>query len=163
MSDLLHSFDQFFSGEKPYNGGGAFGQQVGNEPYRVIYTGSQREALREQLESQLTNARKSDNELADKLEALLAKATKGEWSVDYERNDAEYGDGPDAHSGFNSYFIGTDAGRICDTLNAEVGFVEEEWDEHGCQASDYQGKHNMELVSALVNNAPAIIEALRKP
>jgi hypothetical protein len=81
MSDLLHSFDAFFYGEKPYNSGGAVGQQIGNESYRVIYTGSQREALREQLEAQLAKAR------SDALEEAAAICQKV--AIDFGGYDPE--------------------------------------------------------------------------
>lgn len=101
------------------------------------------------------------NTLADKLEALLAKATPGEWSTDYEHNDGEYGDGPDSRSGFNSYGIHIEGLVICDTLNSGVIEVEEDHHEDGCDAWDEQGNRNMELICFLKNNAEAIIAALR--
>jgi hypothetical protein len=105
--------------------------------------------------------------LCAELDALLAKATPGEWEVDSEYDeDALYSGGGGCGSGFKNFFIGTDIGgkwrTLLDTQNSDHKLIEEDYDEDGKNAWDSIGQANAALIAALRNKAPAMLTALRQ-
>jgi len=80
--------------------------------------------------------------------------TPGPWLVEYFHNEGNYGDGgPDCRSGFKSYQVTDEEGRVLfDTLNSGVAVVHEEFYEEfyeeGKSAWDEQGRKNIALARA---------------
>lgn len=100
-----------------------------------------------------------NTETLDRLEALLAKATKGPWELDSERNE-------DCHPKHHDYFIGGDVNgkwtTIFDTVNSDDKLIEEEFDEEHYHAWDAIGKANGELVVAMHAALPALLSIARR-
>lgn len=101
----------------------------------------------------------------DRIEALLAKATQGEWEIDILKSEGEYGSGPDTVAGFEVSAIYDAQGRVIfDALNSDVIEVQEDYgDEDGyVYAYDLTSAANAALIVALHNAAPALIAAARE-
>lgn len=103
--------------------------------------------------------------MREELEKLIAEATPGPWEVDTIYNeDGCYSGGGGCGQGFNDYAIYAPidgkAVQILDTSYSDDKLIEEEFDEDKKIAWDCIGKANAALIVFLVNNAPAILEAL---
>jgi len=103
--------------------------------------------------------------MREELEKLIAEATPGPWEVDTIYNeDGCYSGGGGCGQGFNDYAIYAPidgkAVQILDTSYSDDKLIEEEFDEDEKIAWDCIGKANADLIVFLVNNAPAILEAL---
>lgn len=96
------------------------------------------------------------------LREMLAKATPGEWEVDTEKTDGEYGSGPDCHSGYHASIITAGDKRICGTENSSDGEVHEEFDEDGCYAWDEVAARNMKAAATAVNTLPAALDEIER-
>ena len=94
------------------------------------------------------------------IKARADKATSGPWESDATQNEGDYGSGPDCVSGFSSYEVIAEKGRICDTINSDVAMVCEEYDEDGCTAFDEVGQANMDFIAHARTDIPALIAAL---
>ena len=94
------------------------------------------------------------------IKARADKATSGPWESDATQNEGDYGSGPDCVSGFSSYEVIAEKGRICDTINSDVAMVCEEYDEDGCTAFDEVGQANMDFIAHARTDIPALISAL---
>lgn len=92
------------------------------------------------------------------------KHTPTPWEVETVHNEGNYGDGgPDCRSGFDSFCIKDDSGRILfDTLNSDyrVGVVHEEYDEDDLRAWDEQGRVNAEFIVKSCNSIDSLVAAL---
>lgn len=97
----------------------------------------------------------------EELKRLHAKATPGEWNIDTEKNEGDYGSGDpdDVRTSFESYALHAPSGTICDTLNSDLISVNEESDgESGdIYAWDEVGERNMKWIAAIHNAFPAIL------
>lgn len=103
--------------------------------------------------------------MREELEKLIAEATPGPWEVDTIYNeDGCYSGGGGCGQGFNDFaiyaLIDGKAVQILDTSYSDDKLIEEEFDEGKKIAWDCVGKANADLIVFLVNNAPAILEAL---
>jgi hypothetical protein len=103
--------------------------------------------------------------MREELEKLIAEATPGPWEVDTIYNeDGCYSGGGGCGQGFNDYAIYAPidgkAVQILDTSYSDDKLIEEDFGEDGKIAWDCIGKANADLIVFLVNNAPAILEAL---
>lgn len=111
-------------------------------------------------------------QLTETLERHSKKATPGVWETEWEKNEGDYGSGPDCRTGYESKYIigGPDKKpvRVCDTLNSENALIQEEED----GAFDIQSSADMEFIVALVNayrsgqlvavnTLPVVVEALQ--
>lgn len=81
------------------------------------------------------------------------KWTPGPWEVDTVDNEGTYGDGPDCHSGFKSYEVRDEKGRVLfDSINSDAAEIHEEWadDELGSShhAWDEVARRNLTLAGA---------------
>mgnify|MGYP003426248844 FL=1 len=94
------------------------------------------------------------------IKARADKATSGPWESDATQNEGDYGSGPDCVSGFSSYEVIAEKGRICDTINSDVAMVCEEYDEDGCTAFDEVGQANMDFIAHARTDIPALLAAL---
>lgn len=99
-------------------------------------------------------------EQLDEIKTRASKATAGPWESDATQNEGDYGSGPDCVSGFSSYEVIAEKGRICDTINSDVAMVCEEYDEDGCTAFDEVGQANMDFIAHARTDIPALIAAL---
>ena len=104
--------------------------------------------------------------LADRIEALDAKATAGPWEVDSEYDDeALYSGGGGCGRGFKNFFVGAEIkgewATLLDTQNSDNKLIEEDFDEDGKSSWDENGRNNAELVATLRNAVPTILSALR--
>lgn len=81
-----------------------------------------------------------DLDRLEKIALAAAKVAPGSWDRDTEKNEGEYGGGPDSREGFSSWFAHDEKGRrLFDAYNSDFICVEEEWDEDGGSATDVDG------------------------
>jgi hypothetical protein len=101
----------------------------------------------------------SKEELAA-LDAVVAKATPGEWEVDSERSEGEYGTCPDTSAGYDDYCIGVSVNGKWETLatteNATIKEIDEDYDEDSSRAWDRIGDANTTAIVSLHNAYPAL-------
>lgn len=91
------------------------------------------------------------------IDALVSKATQGEWSVDSEEMEGEGGVGPDTYElKYSSYFVQAGNDVLFDAHNSEATEIHEESDLDEYCAWDETGERNMNAIVALHNNWPAI-------
>ncbi|CFL83480.1 hypothetical protein [Burkholderia pseudomallei] len=78
------------------------------------------------------------------------KHTPGPWEIDTIDNCGEYGDGgPDTSTGFKSYAVYDEKGRVLfDTLNSDAAVIHEEGYDLDHYAWDEVGKRNLTLAQA---------------
>ncbi|CAJ3096886.1 bacteriophage protein [Burkholderia pseudomallei] len=78
------------------------------------------------------------------------KHTPGPWEIDTIDNEGEYGDGgPDTSTGFKSYAVYDEKGRVLfDTLNSDAAVIHEEGYDLDHYAWDEVGKRNLTLAQA---------------
>jgi hypothetical protein len=101
-------------------------------------------------------------EKLERLERLVAAATKIPWEVETEHDDdAEYGSGPDLERGYDNFIVfGGNNELLFGTATSDAKCIVEEpyGDEDGyVQAWDQTGKANAELIVAAVNALPALL------
>lgn len=103
-------------------------------------------------------------EQADRLRALLAKATKGPWEVDTEQSEGEYGSAPDTHTGYEDFLIGAEINgkwaTLLTTENSTEKLIDEDYDEDYHRAWDVIGEANSALVVAAVNALPSLLDRI---
>ena len=86
----------------------------------------------------------------ERMKSLCDAATQGEWETDTIRNDGEYGDGEDTHSGFNSYAMYDSKGlSLFDSLNSQCCSVDCDIYEDGGSAWDETAKRNFAFIAAM--------------
>ena len=92
----------------------------------------------------------------------MTKHAPTPWHVSETDNDGDYGFGPNPSSGFTSYTICDEAGKvIADTLNSDIIVVNEEHGEDGKTAFDQTGKGNAAHIVKCVNAHDKLVEALK--
>lgn len=100
----------------------------------------------------------------DALQALAKAATAGPWEYDTEKNEGDYGAGPDCSSGFDSYVIHDGKGQtLFDSLNSNAAVVQEDYDEDHFRAWDEVAERNAKFIAAASpQTVLALIDRLRK-
>ena len=97
------------------------------------------------------------------LKAMEAAATKGPWECDTTHNEGSYGAGEDVYEGFKSYTILSEDGKVLfDSLNSDAIEVHEEYDEDGATAWDEIARRNAELIVAMRNALPDLLDAAER-
>ena len=94
------------------------------------------------------------NPTPNELRAMSEAATQGEWFVDTENSEGEYGVGPDTQSCFLvSVIYGPDGKSLFDPHNSDMIEVHEDYpDEDGyCSAWDETSRRNAAFIVSLVN------------